>query len=56
MNALCIRPTQALVAALIAFAGVAGTVGTTVIGYQQVAAQAAAPANVMVATAGQNRG
>jgi len=42
MNALRIRPTQALAAALITAAGFAATVGGTVVGYQQVASQAVA--------------
>ncbi|WP_374401130.1 hypothetical protein [Niveibacterium sp.] len=56
MNALRIRPTQALVAALIAVAGFAATVGGTVIGYQQVAAQAVVETPVTVASAATQRG
>lgn len=51
MNALRIRPTQALVAALIAVAGFAATVGGTVLGYQQVAAQAVVDAPMTLASA-----
>lgn len=56
MNALRIRPTQALAAALIAVAGFAATVGGTVVGYQQVASQAVVQTPVTVASAAATRG
>ncbi|QSI77155.1 hypothetical protein [Niveibacterium microcysteis] len=47
MNALRIRPTQAFVAALIAIAGFAATVGSTLVGYQSVASLAIAAVPAM---------
>lgn len=55
MNALQPRPSQILFAVCVAVAGVVATVGSTVVGYQQVAAQAVSPAPTQLAAADARR-